>query len=99
MTKRDIVHTIADAMNLQHTRVQSIVQQVLDAIIETLVTEGVIELRGFGVFKIKKRKRRLARNPRTGEKVSVPEKSVVIFKPGRELAEQVRQKGKLPARK
>ena len=54
-----------------------------------MVEEGRIELRNFGVFEVKRRRARKARNPRTGENVSVPERSVVTFKPGREMEERV----------
>jgi nucleoid DNA-binding protein len=96
MTKKDMVRTIAQDMDLQHTRVQEIVQQVLNGIIETLVQEGRIELRNFGVFLVKRRKPRQARNPKTGEKVSVPERFVVSFKPGLEMQERVGQLTNLP---
>jgi integration host factor subunit beta len=96
MTKKEIARTIADEMGLPHLRVQGIVQQVFDAIIETLVQEGGIELRSFGVFQVRRRKPRLARNPKTGEKVSVPAKLVVTFKAGREMQERVRQLKNLP---
>jgi nucleoid DNA-binding protein len=96
MTKKDMVRTIAGEMGLQHLQVQEIVQRVFDGIIETLVQEGRIELRKFGVFAVKKRKPRLARNPKTGEKVSVPERLVVSFKPGLEMQERVGQLKNLP---
>jgi integration host factor subunit beta len=91
MTKRDMAKAIAEKTGIHGTEVKTIVQQVLDGIIETLVSEGRIELRNFGVFEVKKRKARQARNPRTGEKVFVPEKSAVTFKPGRELEARVSQ--------
>jgi hypothetical protein len=53
--------------------------------------EGRIELRNFGVFAVKKRKPRKARNPRTGRPVKVPARLVVTFKPGREMEERIRQ--------
>jgi nucleoid DNA-binding protein len=55
------------------------------------VKKGRIELRNFGVFEVKKRKPRQARNPRTGEKVLIPEKAVVTFKQGLEMEKRVRQ--------
>ena len=58
---------------------------------EALVEERRIELRNFGVFEVKERAARKARNPRTGERVDVPEKMVVTFKPGKEMEEKVRQ--------
>ena len=53
--------------------------------------EGRVELRNFGVFQIKRREARMARNPRTGEQVAVLAKSVVIFKPGKEMEARVRE--------
>jgi integration host factor subunit beta len=91
VTKKDMAKAIAGEMGLTQAQVKEIVQRVFDGIIDTLVDEGRIELRNFGVFEVKKRKARQARNPRTGEKVSVPGRSVVIFKPGLEMEERVRQ--------
>ena len=72
-------------------KTKEIVQKTFDAIVETLVEERRIELRNFGVFEVKKRAARKARNPRTGDKVYVPEKFVVTFKPGKEMEEKVRE--------
>ena len=72
-------------------KTKEIVQKTFDAIVKTLVADGRIELRNFGVFEVKKRAARKARNPRTGDKVYVPEKFVVTFKPGKEMEEKVRQ--------
>jgi integration host factor subunit beta len=96
VTKKDMAKAIADEMALTQTQVKGIVQRVLDGITEALVTEGRIELRNFGVFEVKKRRPRQARNPRTGEKVAVPEKAVVTFKPGRDMEQRVGQLKKLP---
>lgn len=89
MTKKEIVKTISEECNLTQLVTKKVVQMTFEAIIETLVTEGRIELRNFGVFEVKKRAARKARNPRSGEKVFVPEKFVVTFKPGKEMEEQV----------
>src|SRR5262245_24673745 len=72
-------------------KTKEIVQKTFDAIVETLVEDKRIELRNFGVFEVKQRAARKARNPRTGEKVFVPEKFVVTFKPGKEMEERVRE--------
>jgi len=74
---------------LTQLKTKEIVQQTFNAIVETLIEDGRIELRNFGVFEVKKRKPRKARNPRTGDKVYVPEKFVVTFKPGKEMEERV----------
>jgi len=89
MTKRNIVHRIAEELNLTELETRPIVQKTLDAIINVLVAEGRVELRNFGVFEVKKRKARQARNPRTGEKIMVGETMTVKFKPGRVMEERV----------
>ena len=91
MTKKEIVKTISDEIGLTQLKTKEIVQKTFDAIVETLVEERRIELRNFGVFEVKKRAARKARNPRTGAKVYVPEKYVVTFKPGKEMEEKVRE--------
>lgn len=90
MTKKEIVKKISEDIGLTQLKTKDIVQRTLDAIIQTLVTEGRIELRNFGVFEVKQRAPRKARNPRTGAKVFVPSKNVVTFKPGKEMEELVR---------
>ena len=91
MTKKEIVKTISDEIGLTQLKTKEIVQKTFDAIVATLVEERRIELRNFGVFEVKKRAARKARNPRTGAKVYVPEKFVVTFKPGKEMEEKVRE--------
>lgn len=91
MTKKEIVKTISDQIGMTQLRTKEIVQKTFDAIVETLVEEGRIELRNFGVFEVKRRAARKARNPRTGDKVDVPEKFVVTFKPGKEMEKRVRE--------
>ncbi len=85
MTKKELAKSIAEEVGLPVVQVQHIVQKAYDGIIEALVQEGRIELRNFGVFRVKERKPRKARNPRTGEAVDVPGKLAVVFKAGREV--------------
>ena len=91
MTKKEIVRTISEDVGLTQLETKRIVQKTFDAIVETLVSDGRIELRNFGVFEVKRRKPRKARNPRTGDKVEVPEKLVVTFKPGKVMEDCVRR--------
>ena len=91
MTKKELANTIAEETKLTQIVVKDIMQRLFDGIIDTLEKERRIELRNFGVFEVKKRKPRTARNPRTGEKVMVPAKLVVTFKPGLEMEEKVRE--------
>ena len=105
MTKKEIVKQISDRANLTQLRTKEIVQWTFDAIIETLENEGRIELRNFGVFEVKVRKARTARNPKTNQEVEVAEKRVVTFQPGKIMEERVRKsqtldgktKGRKPA--
>lgn len=99
MTKKDIVKTISDEIGLTQLKTKEIVQKTFDAIVRTLVADHRIELRNFGVFEVKKRASRKARNPRTGDKVFVPEKYVVTFKPGKEMEEKVRELERMEAAK
>ena len=89
MTKKDIVRRIADELGCSRIEAAPIVQKTLDAIINVLAAEGRVELRNFGVFAVKKRKARRARNPITGEKIMVGERFTVTFKPGRGMEERV----------
>src|SRR3954451_7890767 len=96
VTKKEIVKQISERLGLPQLKTKEIVQQTFDAIVETLLETGRIELRNFGVFEVKQRKARKARNPRTGDKVDVPPKNVVTFKPGKEMEERVRSLTHLP---
>lgn len=91
MTKKEIVKAISEELGLTQLKTKEIVQKTFNAIVETLVADGRIELRNFGVFEVKKRAARKARNPRTGGQVDVPAKFVVTFKPGKEMEERVLQ--------
>ena len=93
MTKNEIVRSISEDLGLTQLKTNAIVQKVFDAILQTLVDEGRVELRNFGVFEVKRRAPRKARNPRTGEAVFVPEKSVVTFRPGQIMQQRVESLG------
>ena len=82
MTKKEIVLKIAEELGAKQVLVKDIVQKTFDEIINALVAGKKVELRNFGIFKVKSRKGRMGRNPRTGEKVPVPPKKAVVFKPG-----------------
>jgi nucleoid DNA-binding protein len=102
VTKKEIVRDICDRANkeklmkgsLTQLATKEIVQWTFEAIIDTLVREGRIELRNFGVFEVKQRKSRKARNPRTGARVDVPPKNVVTFQPGKTMEKRVRDEAK-----
>lgn len=96
MTKKEIVKTISDETGLNQQQIKQVVQKTFDSIVQTLVEEGRIELRNFGVFQVRPRAARKARNPRTGRQVEVPEKFVVSFKPGKVMEERVNAIGTTP---
>ena len=77
MTKKEIVTRIADETNIKQIDVKKVVQLNFDIIVEALSKGETVELRNFGIFKVKSRKARLGRNPKTGESVRIPEKKAV----------------------
>ena len=95
MTRKDIIRVISQEIGLTQLQTRQIVQKTLDAVVNTLVAEGRVELRNFGVFEVRWRKARQARNPRTGEKVMVPKRCTVTFKPGQALEERVESKSRI----
>ena len=82
VTKKDIVLEIAGSSGIKQIYVKKVVQKMLDSITQHLAKGETVELRNFGIFKVKSRKGRTGRNPRTGQEVPVPPKKVAIFKAG-----------------
>src|SRR5262245_21341207 len=87
MTKADLVEEVARVSDLTKKHSETIVNTVFDSIIQALQRDDKIELRGFGSFRIRQRRSRQGRNPKTGDKVDVPAKRIPYFKPGKELKE------------
>ena len=85
MTKADLVEEVAGKTGLTRTDVGVVVEAFLEAVKKSLEGGHNIEIRGFGTFKIKQRKARKARNPRSGEEVPVPDRKVPVFKPSNEF--------------
>jgi integration host factor subunit beta len=89
MTKAELVDEVARVVQLTKKQAETIVNIIFDSIVESLRTGQKIELRGFGSFRLRSRKSRTGRNPKTGEKVDVPSKKIPYFKPGKELKELI----------
>ena len=89
MTKADIVDIIASATGLTKVETEAVVDGFIQTVINAMREGKHIEIRGFGSFKVKKRKGRVARNPRTGEQVMVEEHFVPVFKVSKELKHTV----------
>lgn len=90
MTKKDIALKVADATGIKQIVVKKVLEGIFDCIVESLLRDEKIELRNFGVFKIKTRRPRIGRNPRTGQVVPVPPRKVVVFKPGLEIKQKIK---------
>jgi len=89
MTKAELVDEVARVVQLTKKQAETIVNIVFDSIVDSLRSGQKIELRGFGSFRLRNRKSRTGRNPKTGEKVEVPSKKIPYFKPGKELKELI----------
>ncbi len=85
MTKAELVGEVAGMTQLPKKHAEIIVNTVFESIADSLRLGSKIELRGFGSFRIRDRRPRIARNPKTGAKVDVPAKRIPYFKPGKEL--------------
>lgn len=89
MTKAELVDEVARTVQVTKKQAETIVNIVFDSIVDSLRSGEKIELRGFGSFRLRSRKSRTGRNPKTGEKVDVPSKKIPYFKPGKELKELI----------
>jgi len=89
MTKAELVEEVSRTVQLTKKQAEMIVNVVFDSIVESLRSGEKIELRGFGSFRLRSRKSRTGRNPKTGARVEVPSKKIPYFKPGKELKELI----------
>lgn len=85
MTKAEIVEIISEKLGLTKKDIARVVDLFFEIVKEGLRGDEHIELRGFGTFEVKTREEREARNPKTGETVTVPKRKVPYFRPGKEL--------------
>ena len=89
MKKAELAHEVANNSKLTKQQAQIVVQTVLDSIVASLQSGERVVLKGFGSFRLRERKARVGRNPRTGESVQVPAKTIVYFRLGKELRELI----------
>jgi integration host factor subunit beta len=87
VTKAELVERVSESAGIPRNEAETVVNTVLESIVAALRQGQKIELRGFGSFRLRLRRSRLGRNPKTGSKVDVPGKAVSYFKPGKELRE------------
>jgi len=96
VTKRELVQRIAEKTGVQQISAKEVIQSFLDEIINELSKGNRLEFRDFGVFEPKSKAHRVARNPRTGDKVEVPQKTTVKFKVGRLMKNKIQADGADP---
>jgi integration host factor subunit beta len=89
MTKADLVEEVIRVAVLSKKDAENVVNTVFSQILEALKSDDKIELRGFGSFRVRRRRSRLGRNPKTGDRVDVPSKRIPYFKPGKELRDLI----------
>lgn len=85
MIKLDIINNVAEKTGVSKMKAEIAVEALFEAMKGAMKRGERIELRGFGVFVVKPRKRGIGRNPRTGTQVAIPEGKTIRFKPGKEL--------------
>lgn len=89
MNKSELIETLAQEIDLPIRETSAITNTIIEQMIETLAAGDSIEIRGFGSFVVKKYHSYLGRNPKTGQKISVPPKKLPFFKVGKDLKERV----------
>lgn len=90
LTKAEIIESIYEKVKINRKDIHTVIDEMLNEIKDALTHDRVVELRGFGTFEVRTRKGRVhARNPKTGEVVSVENHGVAVFRPGRELKKTV----------
>jgi integration host factor subunit beta len=89
MTKSDLIDEVVKVATLSKKQAEIIVNTLFASIVDALQRDDKIELRGFGSFRVRRRRSRQGRNPKTGDRVDVPEKRIPYFKPGKELKDLI----------
>jgi integration host factor subunit beta len=89
LTKKQIVRRLAGEMGVSQVLAYQMVQRTLDSISDSVIEHGRIELRNFGVFVVKRRAARQARNPRTNEPVRIPARNAIVFQASDALLERL----------
>ena len=93
MTKADLINVIAEKAQITRVKAETVVNTIFDSMIEALIRDDRIEIRGFGSFVNRQYKAYQGRNPRTGDVIPVRRKKVPFFKVGKELKEYINNGG------
>lgn len=89
MVKSELIELLAAKADITTAQAEDVVNMLFNTIVESLTTEGRVEIRGFGAFTVRKYKAYDGRNPKTGERIEVPEKKLPFWKTGLELRQRV----------
>ena len=89
MTKSEMAEKLGEKLNIKKQQAEQVINIFTNSIIEALAKGDKVEIRGFGSFRVRQRAAKEGRNPKTGEKVFVPEKKVPFFKTGKDFREVV----------
>ena len=89
MTKADLIEEVSRIVELTRKESEVIVETIFTSVVQSLREGEKVEIRGFGSFRTRERKGRVGRNPKSGEKVEVPPKTIPFFKPSKELRDVV----------
>jgi integration host factor subunit beta len=89
MTKADLIEEVSRVVELTRKESEVIVETIFDSVVGSLRKGDKVEIRGFGSFRTRERKGRIGRNPKSGDKVEVPPKTIPFFKPSKELRDVV----------
>lgn len=87
MIKFDLVRELSQKLKVKDKEALSIIDSLIDSIKETILENGRLEIRDFGVFQVKKRKERIGRNPKNKKEYPIPTHRAVTFKPGKQIKE------------
>jgi len=86
-TRDDLAEIIAQSADISHLAARAVLDCLLNEIVQAVLRDDKVEIRGFGSFRTRQRGPRIGRNPKTGERVEVPSKTVPYFKPGKDIRE------------
>ena len=89
MTKADLIEEVSRVVELTRKESEVIVETIFESVVSSLRSGDKVEIRGFGSFRTRERKGRIGRNPKSGDKVEVPPKTIPFFKPSKELRDVV----------
>jgi integration host factor subunit beta len=93
MTKADLINLISDKAKITRVKAETVVNTIFDTMVEALMKDDRIEIRGFGSFVNREYEAYKGRNPRTGEVIEVEQKKLPFFKVGKELKEDINNGG------